>query len=164
MRHLSHPVTLGMMVGLAAALQLGPVYWLGGGYVLSMLSTLPVAAGAALAPRKAPLLFAAGALVVGAFSTDELFVFLLMTGLLGVALGLTARRPTWRSALISAGTLAGGMLLLHPLVGIWPWGGVEQAWPTPVRLSAYAGFALAWAGLWCLLFRQIWRRVVKALG
>lgn len=156
-------VLAGMLAGLAAVLQLGPVWWPGGGYVLAMAATLPVAVGVALRPYRCNWFVLVSCVLIGMFAVEELFVFMMTTGPLGVLLGLTIRRPAWQSVLASALGLAWGMLLLPGLAGIYPWGGVERGWTHEFTALAYGGFALGYSSLWVLLFRRVWSRITQVL-
>lgn len=157
-------VTLGVLAGLTAMLQLGPVFWPGGGYLLAVAATLPAAVASALVPRRCTWFFLAAALVIGLFAVEEMLVFLTMTGALGLMLGLLIDRSAWLAVPVGAAVLTGGMLLLPNLAGVYPWGGMEQAWPLWLVLVAYAGFALLYSALWNWLFRLIWPRLQTALG
>lgn len=165
MKSRSYPVILmGVLTGLTVLLQLGPIWWPGAGHLLSMAAVLPVFAGAALYPRRSPwLLFAAG-VVTALFALEEMAVLLLLNGPLGLALGVTIRRPRWQAVPVCAAVLTGGMLLLPWLAGVYPWGGLERFWPPAVRLIAYLLFAGGYAYLWRLLCRRLYRYLAPALA
>lgn len=159
----SRTVLAGILAGLTVVLQLGPVWWPGVGLVLAMAASLPVAVAAAVHPRRCNWFFFVTCVLIGWISLEEMFIYLTMTGPLGLMLGLTARRPAWQSVLASALTLAWGMLLLPGLAGIYPWGGLERAWFPEVAALAYGGFALVYTAAWYLLFRQVWSRIAPIL-
>lgn len=165
MKGRSSPVAMmGVLAGLTAALQLGPVWWPGAGFLLAMAATLPVFVGAALHPERSPwLLFSAG-VVTALFSLQEMAVLLTMTGPLGLALGVTIRRPRTAAVPAAAGVLTLGMLLLPVLAGVHPWGGLERFWAFPVKLAAYLLFALAYAYSWRILCRKLYRHLAPALA
>lgn len=156
-------VLLGLLAGLAAALQLGPVYWPGAGYILAVGTSLPVAFGAALSPRWSAWFFAVTAVLVGMAALEEMFIFLTTTGPLGLMLGLTVGRAAWKAVAATAAILAGGMLLMPMLAGVYPLGGVEATWSPVVSVAAYGLFALTYAALWRKLFLQIWARTGMAV-
>jgi hypothetical protein len=160
----SRPVLLGMLAGLTALLQLGPIYWPGGGYLLAMGATLPTALAAGLSPRRCTRFFLAAGFVIGLLSVQEFFIYLTMTGPLGLILGLTAHRPPWLSITVAGALLTGGMLLLPLLAGVLPWGGVEAAWPLVERSAAYAAFALAYSALWLAAYRKVAARLAPWLA
>jgi hypothetical protein len=157
------PVTLGVLAGLAAALQLAPLWGQGIGLLLAAAATLPAAVGTALAPRRCIWFLLVTAAVIGLASREELFVFMTGTGPLGMVLGLTLDRRPWGSAAGAALVLAGGMALMPLLAGVYAFGGVEQGWPMAVRFGVYLLFALGYSRLWVTIFRRVWTRVSPTL-
>lgn len=151
-----------MMAGLAALLQLAPV-WLGepAGYLLSALASLPVAVAAAAYPREAPLALPVTFLICIAIFPQEAWVFACTNGLFGLVLGRAAQagRPWWQSALRAAFSLWVGMGLLTWVVGVAVLGPDLLKHGVPLVLLAYAGFALAWSLAYTGLFRVIFRRL-----
>ena len=150
---------LGLLAGLTAMLQLGPVWLPGAGHLLAVCATLPAAVAGAAHPARSSWYFLAAAVAVGLVSPQEMGVYITLTGPLGLMLGLTCDRPTWFSAGASAAVLTGGLLLLPVLTGVYPWGGLERSWPTQALLSAYGAFALVYAALWQVLFRRLWSKL-----
>lgn len=156
-------VQLGLLAGLTAAMQLGPLYIPGAGSFMAMAATLPVAIAAALRPRRCTWFFVAAALVIGLISLEEMFVFVTTTGPLGLMLGMFLDRPAWAAVLSAGSVLAGGMVLLPVLAGVYPFGGVEVGWSAGAMAVGYLLFALAYAGLWHGFFVRVWGRVRPAV-
>ena len=144
----SRTVMLGMLLGLTVLLQLGPAYLPGGSMVLAMAATLPTAIAAVAAPRRCNWFFVAACWLIGLAAVEEMFVYLAMTGPLGLMLGLTYDSPRWKAVTFSALVLTVGMLILPSLAGVYPWGGVERSLAPAWQLAGYGGFALAYAALW----------------
>lgn len=155
----SRTVVLGLLAGLAAVLQLGPVYWPGPGYLLAMAATLPAAVGTALHAPRAHQLYAAAAVLIGLVAVEEMFVFLLTTGPLGLMLGYLHERPAWQALPVAAGVLTAGMLALPYLAGIDAFGGLGSALSRSVLAAGYFGFSMLYAALWRTLFTRVWTRI-----
>ncbi|HYG59621.1 MAG TPA: hypothetical protein VD902_16275 [Symbiobacteriaceae bacterium] len=155
----SRPVLLGLLMGLTVLLQLGPVYLPGAGAILSAAATLPTAVAALVIPRRCTWFYLAASFLMGLVAVEEMFIFLLMTGPLGLMLALTFRWARGLSVLASAATLTGGMLLLPTLGGVWPWGGLERLWPAWLLAVGYMGFALAYSALWRVLLARLLTRL-----
>jgi hypothetical protein len=153
-----------MMAGLAVVLQTAPV-WLTepAGYALSIFASLPPAVAAAVYPREAIWACVAAALLCLFISPQEAAVFALTNGIFGLGLGLTARAglQPLRSILLAAAALFGGMALLTWGLGVAALGEELLDRGMLWTLAAYAGFAMAWSGLFTGLFRVICRRVLK---
>lgn len=160
---LSPTAQLGALAALTAVLQLGPVLWPGPGYLLAMAATMPVAMATLITPRRCTWFYLATAILLGMIAREEMYVYLTLTGPLGLMIGMLRGRPAWRTIPLIALVLVGGMLLLPGLAGIYPWGGLERSWPPLVTLSAYASFALAYTSAWVSLFERVWVRVAAAL-
>ncbi len=159
----SLPVLLGLLAGLAAAMQLAPQYIPGAGYLLAMATTFPVAIASTITPRRCAWFFLATAIVIGLFSREEVAVFTTTTGPLGVMLGLMANRPAWAAVPAAGVVLAGGMLLLPALGGVYPFGGLEAGWSPTWLVAAYLLFGIAYAGLWHALNARLWARMSAAM-
>jgi|GEM_PF-4519411 len=153
------PVLLGILVGLTVLLQLGPVYWPGGGMLLAMAATLPAAVASALVPGHCTRVFLAVCILLGLLAPEEMFIYMCMTGALGLMLGLMVRRPVWQAVPASAAVLTGGMLMLPYLGGVWPMGGLERGWGPLAMLLVYGGVALGYAALWFYLLKRLLARL-----
>lgn len=158
-RRPSQVAALGVLAGLTIVLQLGPVFWPGGGLLLSALATLPAGIASALAPRRCTWFYFAVCFLLGLAAPGEMFIYLTMTGPLGLMLGLTMRRPAWQSILAAGAALSAGMLVLEPLAGIRPFGGAEAGLEPVALVSAYLVFALLYAALWHYLIRRLLLRL-----
>lgn len=157
--HSSRPVSLGILAGLTFLLQLGPVIWPGGGHLLAMAAVLPAALGSALSARRSTWFYFTVSFLLGLIAPEEMFIYLTMTGPVGLMLGLTLHRPAWQSVLATAGALTCGMLVLPHLAGIRPFGGLESGWVWQATAGAYALCALLYAGMWHYLVRRALARL-----
>lgn len=153
------PVLLGLLGGLCAAMQLAPLYMPAAGYLLAMASSLPVAVATTVTPRRCTWFFVATALVIGLVSREEMAVFITTTGPLGIMLGLMADRPAWMAVPSAGIVLAGGMILLPSLGGVYPFGGLEVHWSPWVLAGAYLLFGITYAALWHAFFARLWGRM-----
>jgi hypothetical protein len=159
----SPTAAMGILAGLTALLQLGPVYWPGVGLVLSMAATLPTAVAAALCPARCTWFYVVAAVLTGLFAPEEMFIYVALTGPLGLMLGLFRSKSTWCRVGAGALVLTGGMLLLPGLAGVMPWGGLERGLAPWALVTAYAGFAVVYAAVWREVFDRVWARLATSL-
>lgn len=127
--------------------------------LLAMAATLPAAIASALARGRCTWFYLAVCFLLGLLAPEEMFIYMSMTGALGLMLGLMVRRPAWQAVPAAGAVLTGGMLILPYLGGVWPFGGVERAWGSVVILAVYAGFAMAYAALWLYLLKRLLARL-----
>lgn len=153
-----------MMAAMAVLLQTGPL-WLSepAGYGLSIWASLPPAMAALFWPREAVWASVATVLLCLILSPQEAIVFGLTNGLFGLVMGMTrhANLPPWRSILLAAGALFGGMVVLTWGIGVAALGEEMLESGVALALAAYAGFAILWSALFTGLFRLICRRVLR---
>ncbi|MGE5675167.1 MAG: hypothetical protein ACM3XM_15060 [Mycobacterium leprae] len=114
---LSLTVTMTLLAGFTALLQLGPVWWPAGGYLLAAAAVVPVAIGTALRPRWSNRFLLLAAFIIGLVQVHQFVYFVTTTGPVGLVLGLTYGRPWYRTLAAVAIALALGLLLLSVLSG-----------------------------------------------
>lgn len=154
-------VLAGMMAGLAAILQTGPV-WLGQpiGFPAVLLAFLPTGvAVAAGGIRLAALTAVVAALLCGVLSPELGWVFLLTNGPFGCALGLVAKSRNPRRFLLPAGVLLTGMSVLTWGLGLAALGPGLLTWGQPAAMGVYSLFALFWSEAAGWFLEQVLRRI-----
>lgn len=155
----------GMMAGLAAILQTGPV-WLGqpAGFVPALLAFLPAAMAAAAGGfRAGALTVIVASLLCGLIHPEEGWVFLFTNGPFGVAQGLVAHLRHPRRALLPAGVLLAGMSALTWGVGVAALGPELLGYGISAATGIYALFALFWSEMAGWLVADVDRRVRPGL-
>lgn len=151
----------GMMAGLAAILQTGPV-WLGqpAGFAPALLAFLPAAVAAAAGGfRAGALTVVVTSLLCGLIHPEEGWVYLFTNGPFGVAQGLAAQWRHPRRLLLPAAVLLGGMSALTWGVGVAALGPELLAYGISGAMGIYSLFALFWSEMAGWLFTEVDRRV-----
>ena len=144
-------VTIAFLSAIAALFQSAGGFIPGAGYLISPLSTAPVALAALVSIRSGLTVYALSIVLLLLIQPSELIVFPFTTGVLGLALGFSnARSPNRiRSVLLSALALWAGISLVlyafrFPLIG--PYLSLDLA-------------SAAYLVLFCLLYSAIWTEI-----
>lgn len=156
--------TRGLLVAVAALLQISAAYFPGLGHFLSAFAAVPISLAASSGPRGGLWTYLATAGVILATQPGEMPIFALSIGPLGFAIGWGAasgrgRAPVWLAA---ATILFLGMAVLTFVVGIPALGDVVSGPPRTGTLVLFAVFAGTYAWAWLLFTEEVFRRLARA--
>lgn len=148
----------GILTALALFFQSAPLWLSGIGLFISPLATLPVALAAALSIPLGAVVYTAAAFLLMLADPQEAAIFLLATGLLGMASGFSRTRE--HRVLIPAAALCIGLLALTNLGLIPVFGGITPR-SVLLQIPVYALFSLLYAALWVTGIKYILPLVEK---
>lgn len=137
----------GSLTGLACLFQLAPVWLHGPGLILSPLATLPVALAAILSVPAGVVIYIAASFLILLVDPQEAAIFLLTTGLLGIALGAGYGRRLLHAYIIAAGSLLAGLFALTDLTLISVFGSATPR-SAIAQILVFLPFAMGYAAIW----------------
>ena len=154
----------GILSAIAVVFQLSPVFLPVIGMMLSALSTFPVVLAAVLLKRCAYISYLSSAAVLFSISPRESVIFLFITGMLGLAIGLNIEKKFIYSVIISSVTLFIGLNILSFAVGITAFGKLLNNQRVFIYIIASALFSVTYSTLWILIIKKFFRlKTVKVL-
>lgn len=152
----------GISTALSVLFQSAPLWLPVAGHALSPLATFPVAAAAFLSPACGVLSFLCISGILLFVSVHETLIFILSTGLLGIALGLLRKTSFALRTCIAGTALFGGMNILFFVLGVNLFGPLTQS------LSGFIGvfffiFSMLYAGFWSGVLQLVMRRAARRM-
>ncbi|MCX7772348.1 MAG: hypothetical protein N2376_04455 [Clostridia bacterium] len=147
----------GLFSAVAVLFQSAPVYLAGAGLMLSPFSTLPIALLSFMSPPLGLAAYAASAFILFMISTQEAVIFMLATGLLGLALGGLHKKGFILCEGASAVALFAGVVIMTYLVGIPSFGSLTAKFTVFAGLLFILAFSIVYSWVWQFILRVIIR-------
>lgn len=149
----------GICTTLSVLLQLAPLYFPGLGLMLSPLGSLPVIFAALYSVTCGSFTYLCTGLIILVISPHESVIFLLTTGILGLALGINYNKNFITAVIISGLTLFSGINILTYFIGIAAFGDALTGIPLYIEEIIIFIFSLIYSTLWMVLLKFIIGRI-----
>ena len=152
----------GVLTAVTVLFQSAPVFLPAIGLALSPLSTLPVVIAAVSSISLGFSVFFASAFILAFVSTQETIIFLLTTGILGIAIGaLLFRKGIAISICVSSVTLSLGIAFLTYIAGVPSFVEFMGSLSIPFASLIFFSFSLVYASAWNMGLRKLENYLIK---
>jgi hypothetical protein len=149
----------GICSTLSVILQLAPIYFPGLGLILSPLSSLPVIFAALYSVICGSFVYLCTGFIILIISPHESVIFLLTTGVFGLALGINYNKNCITAVIISGSVLFSGINILTYLIGIAAFGDAltgVSLYKTEIIIFI---FSFIYSVIWMIILKFIIRRI-----
>lgn len=149
-----------LLAALAAIIQISPLYFPFVGISLSAFSTLPIAIAAYLKESTGAMTYLISSILIAFWSPPQAVIFLCISGLLGLILGILMKRKfSWYLVVgLSALSLLMGLFVVSKIIGlpVFPWlAGTNRIYFFPLVIFFSCLYSFIWIPILGALFNRL---------